>query len=189
MPADQGFSACRSILFAAPVLVEYFQKLTFPIHGGIAGAGGVSAPGVRETIERGTGDGHKRRIEANVAQVMNVIGDVKGRTCLVADDMIDTAGTLVKTVEALLEHGATKVYACGTHPVLSGPAVERIENSKLEEVVVTNTIPQHNDARRCKRIRVLSVGKLLARAVQSIDHESRQRVIHLDPRGFMAEIQ
>src|SRR5204862_6837896 len=95
---------------------------------------------------------NNRRIEANVAQVMNDIGDVKARTCLVADDMIDTAGTLVKTVEALLENGATKVYACGTHPVLSGPAVERIESSRLEEVVVTNTIPQHNNAKKCKKI-------------------------------------
>src|SRR5258705_318886 len=95
---------------------------------------------------------NKRRIEGNVAQVMNVIGDVKGRNCLVVDDIIDTAGTLVKNVEALLKAGATKVYACCTHPVLSGPAVDRIQSSDLIEVVVTNTIPLHAEARKCKKI-------------------------------------
>jgi ribose-phosphate pyrophosphokinase len=115
---------------------------------------------------------NKRRTEANVAQVMNVIGDVEGRTCLVVDDIIDTAGTLVKTVEALKEKGAVKVYACATHPVLSGPAVERIEKSMLEEVVVTNTIPLMGEKRKCKKIRTLSVAKLLAEAVQAIHDET-----------------
>src|SRR5207302_4210646 len=111
---------------------------------------------------------NKRRIEANVAQVMNVIGDVRGRTCLVVDDIIDTAGTLVKAVEALIKDSATKVYACCTHPVLSGPAVERIQNSDLVEVVVTNTIPLHREARKCKKMPVHSVGKYVEKAVQSI---------------------
>jgi ribose-phosphate pyrophosphokinase len=115
---------------------------------------------------------NKRRTEANVAQVMNVIGDVRGRTCLVVDDIIDTAGTLVKNVDALLDHGATRVYACASHPVLSGPAVERIEKSRLEDVVVTNTIPLRADARRSKKIKLLSVAKLLAQAVQSIHDET-----------------
>ena len=122
---------------------------------------------------------NKRRVEANVAQVMNVIGDVRGRTCLVVDDIIDTAGTLVKTVEALLEQGATSVYACCTHPVLSGPAVDRIEKSGLKEVVVTNTIPLHSDARKCKKISVLSVGQLLAQAVQSIHEETSVSVLFI----------
>jgi ribose-phosphate pyrophosphokinase len=122
---------------------------------------------------------NKRRIEANVAQVMNVIGDVKGRTCLVVDDIIDTAGTLVKNVEALLKAGAPKVYACCTHPVLSGPAVERIMESDLIEVVVTNTIPLHGEARKCKKISVLSVGKLLAQAVQSIHEETSVSVLFI----------
>jgi ribose-phosphate pyrophosphokinase len=122
---------------------------------------------------------NKRRIEANVAQVMNVIGDVKGRNCLVVDDIIDTAGTLVKNVEALLKAGATKVYACCTHPVLSGPAVERIQNSDLMEVVVTNTIPLRSEARKCKKISVLSVGKLLAQAVESIHEETSVSVLFI----------
>ena len=109
---------------------------------------------------------------ANVAQVMNVIGDVEGRNCLVVDDIIDTAGTLVKTVEALKDKGAVKVYACATHPVLSGPAVERIEKSMLEEVIVTNTIPLSVEKRKCKKIRMLSVAKLLGEAVQAIHDET-----------------
>jgi ribose-phosphate pyrophosphokinase len=98
---------------------------------------------------------------------------------LIADDIIDTAGTLVKTAEALLNNGATKVYACCTHPVLSGPAVERIQNSDLIEIVVTNTIPLHNDARKCRKISVLSVGKLLAQAVQSIHEETSVSVLFI----------
>jgi len=110
---------------------------------------------------------------------MNVIGDVDGRTCLVVDDMIDTAGTLVKTVEALKEKGAVKVYACATHPVLSGPAVSRIQDSALEEVVVTNTIPLSDEKKQCKKIRTLSVGKLLAQAVESIHHETSVSVLFI----------
>jgi ribose-phosphate pyrophosphokinase len=98
---------------------------------------------------------------------------------LVADDIIDTAGTLVKTVEALLDAGATKVYSCCTHPVLSGPAVDRILESRLEEVIVTNTIPLHSSAKKCKKIQVLSVGKLLAQAIQSIHEETSVSVLFI----------
>src|SRR5437764_3837766 len=130
-PQIQGFfSIPVDHLFAAPVLVEHFQKLRLP-HLTVVSpdAGGVErARAFAKRLNAELAMVNKRRVEATVAQVMNVIGDVKGRTCLVADDMIDTAGTLVKTVEALFEHGATKVYACGSHPVLSGPAVERIQN-------------------------------------------------------------
>jgi len=122
---------------------------------------------------------NKRRVEANVAQVMNVIGDVKSRTCLVVDDIIDTAGTLVKTAEALLKSGAIKVYACCTHPVLSGPAIERIQNSNLVEIVVTNTVPLHSEARKCKKISVLSVGRLLDKAVQSTHEETSVSVLFI----------
>ena len=122
---------------------------------------------------------NKRRIEANVAQVMNVIGDVRSRTCLIVDDIIDTAGTLVKAADALAKDGATKVYACCSHPVLSGPAVERIQSSDLVELVVTNTIPLHSEARRCKKISVLSVSKLLAQAVQSIHEETSVSVLFI----------
>jgi ribose-phosphate pyrophosphokinase len=103
---------------------------------------------------------------------MNVIGDVRGRTCLILDDIIDTAGTLVKTADALLDQGAAKVYACATHAVLSGPAVERIATSRLEELIVTNTIPLREDALRVPKIKVLSIAGLLGRAIESIHMET-----------------
>jgi ribose-phosphate pyrophosphokinase len=103
---------------------------------------------------------------------MHLIGDVAGRPALVVDDIIDTAGTLVKTAEALLEKGATKVFAASTHAVLSGPAVERITNSKIEEVVVTDSVPLNEAARKVSKIKVLSVAPLLARGIQSIHEET-----------------
>jgi ribose-phosphate pyrophosphokinase len=181
-PQIQGFfSIPVDHLFAAPVLVEYFQKLNLPNLTVVSpDAGGVErARAFAKRLNAELAMVNKRRIEANVAQVMNVIGDVRGQTCLVVDDIIDTAGTLVKTVEALLDAGATRVYACCTHPVLSGPAVDRILESRLEEVVVTNTIGLHSEARKCKRIRVLSVGKLLSQAVQSIHEETSVSVLFI----------
>ena len=181
-PQIQGFfSIPVDHLFAAPVLVEHFQKLNLPDLTVVSpDAGGVErARAFAKRLNAELAIMNKRRIEANVAQVMNVIGDVRGQTCLIADDIIDTAGTLVKAAEALLKDGATKVYACCTHPVLSGPAVERIESSELVEIVVTNTIPLHSNARRCKKISVLSVGKLLAQAVQSIHEETSVSVLFI----------
>lgn len=174
-PQIQGFfSIPVDHLFAAPVLVEYFQKLNLPNLTVVSpDAGGVErARAFAKRLNADLAMVNKRRLEANVAQVMNVIGDVKGKNCLVVDDMIDTAGTLVKTVEALKENGAVKVYACATHPVLSGPAVERVEKSQLEEVIVTNTIPLSPEKRRCKKIRTLSVAKLLGEAVKAIHDET-----------------
>jgi ribose-phosphate pyrophosphokinase len=101
-----------------------------------------------------------------------VIGDVKGRTCLIIDDIIDTAGTLVKTADALVSAGAEKVYACASHPVLSGPAIERISKSKLEQVIVTNTIPLTGAGKSEPKIKVLSIAGLLGRAIQSIHEET-----------------
>jgi ribose-phosphate pyrophosphokinase len=101
---------------------------------------------------------------------MNIVGDVRGRNCIMVDDLVDTAGTLVNGSDALLASGAESVSACATHPVLSGPAMQRIERSQFREVVVTNSIPLNGEAQRCGRIRVLSVAPLLARAIQSI-HE------------------
>jgi ribose-phosphate pyrophosphokinase len=181
-PQIQGFfSIPVDHLFAAPVLVEHFQKLNLPNLTVVSpDAGGVErARAFSKRLNADLAMVNKRRIEANVAQVMNVIGDVRNRTCLVVDDIIDTAGTLVKNVEALLKAGATKVYACCTHPVLSGPAVERIQNSDLGEVIVTNTIPLHAAAKQCKRISVLSVGKLLAQAIQSIHEETSVSVLFI----------
>jgi ribose-phosphate pyrophosphokinase len=112
----------------------------------------------------------KRRVEMNVAEVMHVIGDVKGRTCLIIDDLIDTAGTLVKTATALMENGATEVYACSSHAVLSHPAVQNIAKSVIREVVVTNTIPLTEEAKQEPKIRVLSIAGLIGRAIQA-NHE------------------
>ena len=181
-PQIQGFfSIPVDHLFAAPVLVEHFQKLNLPSLTVVSpDAGGVErARAFAKRLNADLAMVNKRRIEANVAQVMNVIGDVKNRTCLVVDDIIDTAGTLVKNAEALLKAGATKVYASCTHPVLSGPAVERIQNSELIEVMVTNTIPLHTAAKQCKKISVLSVGKLLSQAIQSIHEETSVSVLFI----------
>ena len=115
----------------------------------------------------------KRRPKANVSEVMHVIGEIDGRNCVIMDDMIDTAGTLVKAAEVLKERGAKRVYAYCTHPILSGPAVERIAGSQLDEVVITNTIPLADAARACKKIRQLSVAFLFAETIRRIsDGES-----------------
>jgi ribose-phosphate pyrophosphokinase len=110
----------------------------------------------------------KRRPRANVSEVMNVIGEVKDRTCVIMDDMVDTAGTLVKAAQVLKEEGATKVVAYCTHPVLSGGAVDRIAASPLDELVVTDTIPLREDARACPKIRSLSVAGLIAETILRI---------------------
>ena len=102
---------------------------------------------------------------------MNIIGDVKGRTCILVDDLVDTAGTLCQAASALKERGATKVVAYCTHPVLSGPAVSNIENSELDELVVTDTIPLASDAKACARIRQLSLAELLGETIRRITNE------------------
>lgn len=110
----------------------------------------------------------KRRERANVSEVMHLIGDVKDRDCIIVDDMIDTAGTLCNAAKAVMDNGARRVVACATHGVLSGPAVQRIAESVLEEVVVTNSQPLSAEARECKKIRVLSLGTLLGEALRRI---------------------
>ena len=111
----------------------------------------------------------KRRPRANVSEVMHVIGEIEGRNCVIMDDMIDTAGTLVKAAEVLKERGAKKVYAYCTHPIFSGPAIERIsQGSALDEVVVTDTIPLNNAAQACRKIRQLTVAPLIAETIQRI---------------------
>jgi ribose-phosphate pyrophosphokinase len=110
----------------------------------------------------------KRRPKANVSEVMHVIGDIEGRNCVIMDDMIDTAGTLVKAAEVLKQRGAKKVYAYCTHAVFSGPAIQRIRESQMDEVVVTNTIPLQGPARECKKIRQLSVAFLFAETIRRI---------------------
>ena len=163
-------------LFASPVLVGYFRDLNLPNLTVVSpDAGGVErarffAKKLNDSTPLAIVD--KRRTEKNVTEVMNVIGDVRGRTCLIIDDMIDTAGTLVKTAEALLDQGATEVYACASHAVLSGPACERIASSRLKQVVVTNTIPLREDAQKVAKIKVLSIAGLLGRAIESIHMET-----------------
>jgi ribose-phosphate pyrophosphokinase len=112
----------------------------------------------------------KRRERANESEVMNIIGEVEGRRCLILDDMIDTAGTLVNAANALIKAGARSVAACATHAVLSGPAVQRIKESPLIEVIVTNTIPLSDEARATGRFKVVSIARLLAEAIRRIHH-------------------
>src|SRR5262249_41001485 len=161
-------------LFATPVLIEYFRAqhpsdltVVSPDAGGVERARAFA-----KRLSSPLAIVDKRREEANVAEVMNVIGDVKNRNCLLVDDLIDTAGTLVKGAEALLAKGAASVTACATHAVLSGPAVGRIEASALKEVVFSNSIPLSEEARKSSRIKSLSIAKLMAAAIKSIHEET-----------------
>ncbi len=172
-PQLQGFfNIPVDHLFASPVLVDHFKKLALPNLTVVSpDAGGVErARFFAKKVDAALAIVDKRRVEMNVAEVMNVIGDVHGRTCLIIDDLIDTAGTLVKTAAALIQNGAAQVYACCSHPVLSGPAVENIHNSAIREVVVTNTIPLTEEAKQEPKIRVLSIAGLIGRAIQA-NHE------------------
>src|SRR6204780_393569 len=174
-PQLQGFfNIPVDHLFASPVLVDYFKKLNLPELTVVSpDAGGVErARFFAKKMDAALAIVDKRRVEMDVTEVMHVIGDVHGRTCLIIDDLIDTAGTLVKTATALKENGATEVYACCTHPVLSGPAVGNIAKSVIREVVVTNTIPLTEEAKREPKIRVLSIAGLIGRAIQSIHEET-----------------
>ena len=157
-------------LFATPVLLEYFKKrfqedtvIVSPDTGGVerARAFGKRLGATLEIVD-------KRREGPNEAQVMNIIGDIRNKKVIILDDMIDTAGTVVQAASALKEAGALDVSVCATHPVLSGPAIERIEHSCIQEVIVTDTIPLHDQARTCSRIKVLSVSTLLSEAVRRI---------------------
>jgi ribose-phosphate pyrophosphokinase len=161
-------------LFASPVLVSYFRELALPNLTVVSpDAGGVErARFFAQKIHAPMAIVDKRRTDINVSEVMHVIGDVNGKTCLIIDDIIDTAGTLVKTVDALYKAGALSVYACASHAVLSGPAVERIANSRLEQLVVTNTIPLREDAQKLPKIKVLSIAGLLGAAIESIHMET-----------------
>src|SRR5450830_1933764 len=160
-------------IYAGPILLGdiWRRNLTnlvvvSPDIGGV-----VRARALAKQLEADLAIIDKRRPKANVSEVMNIIGDVKGRTCVIMDDMVDTAGTLAKAAQALKSEGAVKVLAYCTHPVLSGGAVERIANSALDEVVVTDSIPLREDAKKCSKIRVLSVVDLLAETILRISNE------------------
>jgi ribose-phosphate pyrophosphokinase len=161
-------------LFAAPVVLEAIRGLDVPDLLIVSpDAGGVErARAIAKRLGAALAIVDKRRTGPNEAEIMNVIGEVEGRNCLIIDDIIDTSGTLVKTVEALEQKGAARVLAVGVHAVLSGPALERIENSSLEKVLVTNTTPLEDKLRRCSKLQPLTVAPLLGEAIRRIHEHS-----------------
>jgi ribose-phosphate pyrophosphokinase len=161
-------------LYAAPVLLDYIQRCEFKDLVVVSpDAGGVErARAFAKRLKASLAIVDKRREKANVSQVMNVIGNVKGRDTLLLDDMIDTAGTIVQAAQALKDQGSRRVYAACTHAVLSGPAIDRINDSPIEELIVTNTIPLDNKKEQCKKLTVLSTAQLLSEAIMRIHEES-----------------
>lgn len=156
-------------LFAAPVLLEYLKKLKNDIVIVSPDAGGVErARAYAKRLNTSLAIIDKRRESPNVSQVMNIIGDVSGMVAVLVDDMVDTGGTLARGAYALMEKGAKAIYACCTHPVLSGRAIEVLEESPIEEVIVTDTIPLREEAKLCSKIKVLSISELLADAIRRI---------------------
>src|SRR5687767_6707789 len=161
-------------LFAAPVIIDFLGRTDSPnltiVSPDAGGAERARAYAKRLDAELAVID--KRRTDDGTTEVMNVIGDVEGRTCILQDDIIDTAGTIQKAANALQAAGAERVLACAVHPVLSGPAIDRIQNAPLEQMIVTNTIPLRGEAQQCKKIVVLSVARLLGQAIRSIHEET-----------------
>ena len=170
----QGFfSIPVDNVYGSPVLTDDIERQNYsnltvvsPDVGGV-----VRARAVAKQINADLAIIDKRRPTANEAQIMHIIGDVNGKSCLIVDDMVDTAGTLCKAADALKDHGATKVVAYCTHPVLSGPAIQNIEESNLDSLVVTDTIPLNEKAKSCKNIRQLSMAKLLAESIRRVSNE------------------
>ncbi|MBZ0104594.1 MAG: ribose-phosphate pyrophosphokinase [Sulfuricella denitrificans] len=160
-------------VYSAPILLGDIWKhdhknlmVVSPDVGGV-----VRARALAKRLESDLAIIDKRRPKPNVAKVMHIIGDVSGRTCILMDDLVDTANTLCEAASALKEHGAERVLAYCTHPVLSGSAIERIMNSHLDELVVTDTIPLREEAKQCGRIRQLSVAELMAETIRRISNE------------------
>jgi len=160
-------------LYAAPVMLDDIRKKNLKDLIVVSpDAGGTErARAFAKRLDAGLAIIDKRRTGPNLAEVMHIIGDVKGKNCVIVDDMIDTAGTLCTAANALSNAGALTVSACATHGVLSGPALERISNSQLQEVVVTNTIPVEGLVQKCDRLKTLSVSKLLAEAIRRIHND------------------
>ncbi len=160
-------------IYASPILLSDVWKHNYPnlivVSPDVGGV--VRARALAKELDADLAIIDKRRPKPNVAKVMNIIGEVAGRTCLIMDDMVDTANTLCEAANALKEKGATRVLAYCTHAVLSGPAIGRIENSAMDELVVTDTIPLSEAARNCKRIRQLSTAELLAETIRRINSE------------------
>ncbi|MBI5861403.1 MAG: ribose-phosphate pyrophosphokinase [Rugosibacter sp.] len=169
-------------IYAAPVLLGDIWKqrhedllVVSPDVGGV-----VRARALAKRLDSDLAIIDKRRPKANVSEVMNIIGDVAGRTCVIMDDMVDTAGTLCKAAQALKEQGAKRVLAYCTHPVLSGSAVARIAESEIDELVVTDTIPLTDEARNCGRIRQISIAELMAETMLRISNESSVSSLFMD---------
>jgi ribose-phosphate pyrophosphokinase len=161
-------------IYGSPLLVEDMQKsynldnvtIVSPDMGGV-----VRARAVAKAINADMAIIDKRRPKANVAKVMNIIGDIEGRDCIIIDDMVDTAGTLCKAAAALMERGANSVSAYVVHAVLSGPAVENVQNSVLRELVVTDSIPESAEARECQKIRRVSIAEMLGETIRRVNQE------------------
>lgn len=169
-------------IYALPILLQDLKQQNYenpmvvsPDHGGV-----VRARSLAKRLECDLAIIDKRRPKANVSEVMNIIGDVKGRSCILMDDMVDTAGTLCKAATALKANGASQVVAYCTHPVLSGPAIERVNTSDLDALVVTDTIPLRPDAEACPRIRQLSVAEILAETIRRISNEDSVSSLFID---------
>ncbi len=161
-------------LMALPIFIPHFAAMKLdnlvvvsPDAGGVERARAFS-----RKLNAGLAIADKRRAEANVAEIMHIIGEVDGKTCLIVDDIIDTAGTLCETVKALKKHGAGKVYAACTHGIFSGKAIERLGQTPIEKVYTTDTVPLLGDKKDCAKIEVLSVAKLFADAINSIHRET-----------------
>lgn len=162
-------------LYAAPVMLEEIRKIV-PSSDDLVvvspDAGGTErARAFGKRLNAGLAIIDKRRSGPNVSEVMHIIGDVKGKTCVIIDDMIDTAGTLCAAAQALQGEGAGEVFACATHGVLSGPALERIENSPLQQVIVCNTIPTEDKIKKCSKLTGASVSQLLSEAIRRIHND------------------
>jgi len=174
-PQIQGFfSIPVDNLIGAPVLAKYIQGLNLgPLAVVSPDSGGVGrAKFFAKRLDASLAIVDKRRPEPNIAQVFNVIGDVKGLHCVLFDDMVDTAGTMVLSADAVMAHGASSVFAACTHPVLSGPALDRIERSPLEKLIVSNTIPLNDKGRSCPKIVTLSVAEIFGEAIRRINEGS-----------------
>lgn len=169
-------------IYGGPVLLGDIWRIEYPdllvVSPDVGGV--VRARALAKHLEADLAIIDKRRPKTNEAKVMHIIGEVKGRTCVLMDDLVDTAGTLCEAAAALKNHGAKKVVAYCTHPVLSGAAVERIEKSQLDELVVTDTIPLRPEAKACKRIRLLSVAELLAETMRRVATEDSVSSLFMD---------
>ena len=169
-------------LYGAPILAKYYKKMmnenwvvVSPDVGSVSRARNFAS-----RVDASLAIVDKRRPKANAIEIMNVVGDVAGKTCLMVDDMTDTAGTLCQGAEALIKNGAKEVYACCTHGVLSGPALERINNSPIKELAILDTINFSDEVRNNPKIKIISVAKFFARAITTVYSDSSLSAIYED---------